>query len=40
MRPVEISGPDGAALEIDHMTDEQLDQRINKLLAKLNTEAK
>jgi hypothetical protein len=40
MRAVEISGPDGGALEIDHMTDEQLDQRINALLAELNNEAK
>ena len=40
MRAVEISGPDGGALEIDHMTDEQLDQRINELLAELNNEAK
>lgn len=39
-RAVEISGLDGGALEIDHMTDEQLDQRINELLAKLNSEAK
>lgn len=40
MRALEISGPDGGALEIDRMTDEELDQRINELLAKLNSEAK
>ncbi len=40
MRAVEISGPDGGALELDLMTDEELDQRINELSAKLNTEAK
>jgi hypothetical protein len=34
-----ISGPDGGTLEIDRMTDEELDQRINELLAKLNSEA-
>jgi hypothetical protein len=37
MRAIEISGPDGGALEIDHMTDQQLDQRINELMAKVKT---
>ena len=36
MRAIEISGPDGSAIELDRMTDEQLDQRINELMAKLN----
>ena len=40
MRAIEISGPEGGALEIDHMTDEQLNQRINELMAKLNREPK
>lgn len=35
---VEISGPDGGALEIDRMTDEELDQRINELMAQLKIE--
>ena len=39
-RAIEISGPDGGAVEIDRMTDEQLDQRINKLLAQCNSERK
>jgi hypothetical protein len=39
-RAIEISGPDGGALEIDRMTDEQLDQRINELLAQCNNERK
>ena len=39
-RAIEISGPEGGALEIDRMTDEQIDQRISELLAKLNNEAK
>lgn len=38
MRAVEISGPDGGALQLDLMTDEELDQRINELLAKLNSD--
>ena len=37
MRAVEISGPEGGALEMDHMTDEELDQRINELLAKVSS---
>ena len=32
---MEVCGPDGGALEIQNMSDEQLDQRINELLAKL-----
>jgi hypothetical protein len=40
MRAIEISGPDGGALEIDRMTDEQLDQRINELMEQLNNEGK
>ncbi len=31
---IEVSGPEGRALEIQNMTDEQLDQRIKELLAK------
>ena len=38
-RAIEISGPEGGALEIDYMTDEQLDQRINELIAQLNLKA-
>ena len=33
---VEISGPAGHAVEIECMTDEQLEQSINELLADLN----
>jgi hypothetical protein len=39
-RAIEISGQDGGVLEIDRMTDEQLDDRINELMAKLNDERK
>ena len=38
-RAIEISGPDGGALEIDRMT-EQLNERINELMAQLNNERK
>jgi hypothetical protein len=37
MRAIEISGPDGGALEIDRMTDQQLEQRISELMGKLKT---
>ncbi len=40
MRAIEISGSDGGALDIDHMTDEQLEHRINALLTELNNETK
>ena len=34
-RAVEISGSDGGTLEIDRMTDEQIDQGIKELMAEL-----
>ena len=35
MRAIEISGPEGGALVLDRMTDEQLDERLNELLSTL-----
>jgi hypothetical protein len=39
MRAVEISGPEGGALEIERMTADELDRRINELLAELNMQS-
>lgn len=38
MRAIEISGPEGGALEIERLTDEQLDERMNELLTQFLTD--